>query len=250
MQTWREDGLPPNLPIFITEGNLSSSTSETYMDLFSAIWLADYVGAFLNEGGNALYFFHYLPLQMEHGCNDSPGTFGLFTVDSKYQIQQQLGQFFTSQLINLDWVQPGKGEHVMFPAESDVEDGTGHSLVTAYALKRPDGQWSVMLVNRDQETPHNIKISFDDDVTDSSKWFTGPVSISTFGGGQYAWHPAQTRFMQHAENAAEIPVVVTSEGNANPDGPILHSQQKADKNTNFNVPAASVVVIRGKVAGE
>lgn len=250
MQAWREDGLPPNLPIFITEGNLSSSTSETYMDLFSAVWLADYVGSFLESRGNALYFFHYLPLQMEHGCNDSPGTFGLFTVDAHYQIQQELGQFFTSQLINLDWVQPGAGEHTMFPAESDVEDGAGHSLVTAYALKRPDGQWSVMLVNRDQDVAHSVKISFDDDVTDSSKWFTGQVAISTFGSGQYAWHPAKTRFMQHAENAAERPVVVTSEGNADPDGPILHAEQKANKETSFSIPAASVVVIRGKIAGE
>ena len=42
------------------------------MDLFSGLWLADYVGSFLNAGGSGMYYFHYLPLQMEHGCNDSP----------------------------------------------------------------------------------------------------------------------------------------------------------------------------------
>jgi hypothetical protein len=47
-----------------------------------------------------LYYFHYLPLQMEHGCNDSPGTFGMFTVDADYKIQQPLAQFFVAQLIN------------------------------------------------------------------------------------------------------------------------------------------------------
>ena len=247
MQTWREDGLPAKLPIFITEGNLSSSTSETYMDLFSGIWLADYVGSFLNEGGNALYFFHYLPLQMEHGCNDSPGTFGLFTVDEHYQIQQKLAQFFTSQLINLEWVQPGAGAHEMYAAQSDVEDGAGHSLVTAYAVKRPDAQWAVMLVNRDQQNAHSVRISFDDDVADRAAWLTGMVSMSVFGSGQYAWHPAKTRFMQHAENSAERPTVVTAEGNADPDGPIAHSQIQAGKSTAYDVPAASVVVVRGKI---
>ncbi len=247
MQTWREDGLPAKMPIFITEGNLSSSTSETYMDLFSGIWLADYVGSFLKSGGNALYFFHYLPLQMEHGCNDSPGTFGLFTVDEHYQIQRKLAQFFTSQLINLDWVQPGTGTHEMFSAQSDVEDGAGHSLVTAYALKRPDGQWAVMLVNRDQQNAHPVRISFDDDVADRAAWLAGPVSVSIFGSGQYAWNPAKTRFVQHAENSAERAIVVTSEGNADPDGPIVHSQIQAGNATAYDVPAASVVVVRGKI---
>jgi len=250
MQTWREDGLPAKLPIFITEGNLSSSTSETYMDLFAGLWLADYVGSFLNSGGNAVYFFHYLPLQMEHGCSDSPGTFGLFTVDANYQFQQPLAQYFTSQLINLEWVQQTGGEHTMFQADSDVTDGAGHDLVTAYALKRPDGEWSLMLVNRDQNNAHSVGIAFEDEAADKTSGFTGTVETATFGSGQYAWHPATTRFKQHAENSAERAVVVTAEGSADPDGPIVHGKLTAGKGTKFNLPAASVVVVRGKIAVE
>jgi hypothetical protein len=55
------------MPIFVTEGNLSSAASETYQDIFAGLWLADYVGSFLNAGGKGLYFFHYLPLKMEPG---------------------------------------------------------------------------------------------------------------------------------------------------------------------------------------
>ena len=146
MQTWREDGVPANVPMFITESNLSSAASETYMDIFAGLWLADYIGSFLNAGGNGVYYFHYLPLLMEHGCNDSEGTFGMFTVGKGYEILQPLSQFFTSQLINLEWVQPGGGEHQVFSAKGDVDDGAGHALVTAYAVKRPDGQWSLMIV--------------------------------------------------------------------------------------------------------
>ncbi|MGC2489254.1 MAG: discoidin domain-containing protein, partial [Candidatus Sulfotelmatobacter sp.] len=102
MQVWHEDGVPADMPMFITEGNLSSGASETFQDIFAGIWLADYIGSFLNSGGNGVYFFHYLPLQMEPGCNGSPGTFGMFTVDANYQIQQPLAQFFVAQLINLE----------------------------------------------------------------------------------------------------------------------------------------------------
>ena len=247
MQIWREDGLPVDVPMFITESNLSSSASETYMDLFAGLWLADYIGSFLNAGGNGVYFFHYLPLFMEHGCNDSPGTFGMFAVGPGYHIEQPLAQFFTAQLINLEWVEPGSGEHLVFPAKSDIDDGAGHALVTAYALKRPDGQWSVMVVNRDQQNPHPVEIRFQDQTKPRTLSFTGPVEIATFGSAQYQWHPAKTRFEAHAEKPTELPVAAYFPGRADPDGPVAHTQQTAGSGTSYALPAASVMVIRGKI---
>jgi hypothetical protein len=255
MQIWREDGVPANIPMFITESNLSSAASETSSDLFAALWLADYIGSFLNAGGNGVYFFHYLPLQMEHGCNDSPGTFGMFTLDADYQIQQPLSQFFASQLINVEWVQPGSGAHQMFPAKGDIDDGAGHALVTAYALKRPDGLWSLMVVNRDQQNAHRVRIVFqggtDKDQTGrQSNSFIGSVDISTFGKDQYQWHPASTRFIPHAEQSGEYAVVANTEGTADPDGPIVHSKQAVGKDASYDLPAASIVVIRGRIGSQ
>jgi hypothetical protein len=249
MQVWREDGVPADVPMFITESNLSSSASETYMDLFAGLWLADYAGSFLSSGGSALYYFHYLPLQMEHGCNDSPGTFAMFTVNPAYEIQQPLSQFFVSQLINLEWVQPGGAEHRLFPAKSDLDDGAGHTLVTAYAVRRPDGQWSLMLVNRDQQTAHKVRIAFQDqgETAHQPDSFVGSVEISTFGRDQYQWHPALTRFLPHAEHPGEFEIVPYTAGSADPDGPVLHTTQTVGPDTSFDLPAASVVVVRGKV---
>ena len=246
MQVWHEDGVPADMPMFITEGNLSSGASETYEDIFAGVWLADYIGSFLNSGGKGVYFFHYLPLQMEPGCNSSPGTFGMSTVDANYQIQQPLAQFFVAQLINLEWVQPGGGDHQVFPAKSDVQDGAGHDVVTAYAVKRPDGQWAVMAVNRDQHNSHHVRIAFEGQPKGGS--FAGPVEISTFGSAQYQWHPAQTRFMAHAENGGERTIVATTKGTADPDGPIVHTKLAAAKGTFYDLPAASVVVILGKIS--
>ena len=245
MQVWHEDGVPADMPMFITEGNLSSGASETYQDIFAGVWLADYIGSFLNAGGKGVYFFHYLPLQMEPGCNSSPGTFGMFTVDANYQVQQPVAQFFVAQLINLEWAQPDGGEHQVFAARSDVQDGAGHDLVTAYAVKRPDGKWSVMAVNRDQQNAHKIRIAFDR--AGDKNAFAGPVEISIFGSAQYQWHPAQTRFMAHAENSGERTIVPTSKGWADPDGPIAHSKITAEKGTLYDLPAASVVVLRGNI---
>ncbi len=246
MQVWHEDGVPADMPMFITEGNLSSGASETYQDMFAGVWLADYIGSFLNSGGKGVYFFHYLPLQMEPGCNSSPGTFGMFTVDADYQIQQSLAQFFVAQLISLEWAQPAGGEHQVFAAKSDMGDGAGHALVTAYAVKRPDGKWAVMVVNRDQQNPHKVRLRLTERQTRAAP-SQGQWRVSTFGSAQYQWHPGQMRFMAHAEKSGERTIVPTSRGWADPDGPIVHTKLAAEKNTMFDLPAASVVVIRGNV---
>jgi hypothetical protein len=230
LQVWRDDGVPPGVPMFITESNISWNTDESFVDIFGALWWADYVGAFLEAGGNAVYYFHYLPLGLSRGCGGtSPGTFGMFTVNADYEIQQQTSQYFSSQLINLEWVQPGNGEHRVFPVTSDIHDGAGNLLVTAYALQRPDGEWSLMVVNKDQENSHRVHITFEDRNGGRDSHFEGPVNAITFGTEQYRWHSN------------------VNGGTADPDGPAARSMITADAMTTYSLPKASVTVIRGKL---
>src|SRR5205823_2917595 len=186
-------------------------------------------------------------LLMERGCNDSPGTFGMFTVDASYRLRQPLAQFFASQLINLEWVEPGQGEHQVFAAASDIQDGSGHALVTTYALRRPDSQWSLMVVNRDQENPHKFQIRFHNDNSGRETGFAGPVHISTFGKGQYQWRPAHSVFLAHPPRGTETIDPDDRGGVADPDGPVIHETQTAASDQWYGIPAASIMVIRGKV---
>ena len=231
LQVWRDDGLPPGVPMFITESNIAAGTDSSFVDVFGALWWSDYVGAFLQAGGNAVYYFHYLPEGMSQGCEGtSPGTFSMFTVDKEYQIQQPTSQFFSSQMINLEWVQPGSGEHLMFATSSDVRDGAGNTLVTAYTVKRPSGEWSVMLVNKDQQNPHSVQIVFKDEMNKKDSYFSGPVNMTTFGSEQYRWHSN------------------VKGGTADPDGPAAHSTIAAEASAPFVLPKASVTVLRGSIA--
>jgi hypothetical protein len=227
MQIWREDGVPASVPLLITECNLSWVDSEAFPDIFGALWLADYIGSFLNGGGAAVYTFHYMPAPIGHGVNGSRGTFAMFSADQNLKILQPLSQYFASQLINLEWVEPGSGEHRIFNAASDVSDGAGNTLVTAYAVHRPDGDWSLMVVNKDQENPHSLKILFDDSKPGNPGSFSGSVTAKIFGKAQYQWHPATLQ--------------------ADPDGPIATSAIPASPDTLFELPPASITVLRGKV---
>jgi hypothetical protein len=229
---WHQDGVPANVPLFITESNLSWNSSEAFVDTFGALWLADYVGAFLSHGGAGVSYFHYLPLGVGRGCNGSLGTFGMFSADRDLKIKQDLSQYFASRMINFDWVQPGNQPHRLFLAGSDIEDSAKHKLVTAYATLRPDGQWAVMIVNKDQNNPHTVKVSFDDGANGARKTFKGPVSVVTFGSDQYKWHPGG-EFGGHAD----------------PDGPEARSKiDAANAATEYVLPTASMTVLRGNIA--
>lgn len=229
LHVWREDGLPAGVPAFITESNIAWETSESFVGIYGALWLADYVGAYLSAGGDAVYYFHYFPMGIHPGCNRSPGTFGMFSVDANYNVQQPLAQFFASQLLTQEWVAPGDGQHFTFPSASDAVDSAGHVLVTSYAVLRPGGEWSILLINKDQENAHSVRISFSSD-GGVERYFSGDVSVTTFGAAQYVWHP-------------EI-----KGGWADPDGPASRMTVQASSATRFNLPRASISVIRGKIA--
>jgi hypothetical protein len=176
-----------------------------------------------------MYYFHYIPEPLGQGCQSSMGVFGMFAVDKDYQIKQPTSQYFASQLINLEWVQPGNGAHKVFPATSDIVDPAGHNLVTAYALLRPDEQWALMLVNKDQENPHFVQLAFHDATASTDSQFAGSVDMITFGSDQYRW------------------IAAPSGGSASPDGPAARSQITAAPATTYTLPKASVTVLRGHI---
>jgi hypothetical protein len=227
MQVWRDDGVPANVPMLITESNISSSDSENSVDIFGALWLADYVGSFFTAGGDGLYYFHYIPGGVHPGCNNSPGSFGFFNVDANGQVTQPLSQFFASQLINLEWLKPGPDPHKLFGASSDIQDHAGHILVTSYAAQRPDGDWALLIINKDQENAHSVRLRFLNAESKSDSTFVGNVQETVFGRAQYVWQPLKKM--------------------ADPDGPAAHSELRADANTSFELPAASIVILRGKL---
>jgi len=153
-------------------------------------------------------------------------------VDEHYKIRQRTSQYFGARLITQEWVQPGEAQHRLFRAASDVKDAKGHTLVTAYAVLRPDGQWSLLAVNKDHENAQPLHIVFNDADGKTTSRFTGPVTMITFGKNQYTWHPNRKK------------------GYADPDGPAASSTIQGTANTVYTLPPASVTVLRGKIAAE
>jgi hypothetical protein len=221
VQSWKDNGLPPNTPFFMTEGNIGGGAPPSTVK--AGLWLADYVGSMMAEGAGGTYYFHYMPYP-----NNVSGFGNFLLIDNDYKVVSYPPQYIAAQLITKEWVQPIDAQHKQFKAASDVNDVAGHVLVTAYAIERPDGQWAVMLVNRDQSNDHAVKIAFDGGKT--QRHFSGQVDRITFGSNEYGWHREGIR------------------GHADPDGPPSKSTVQGGADVLFQLPKASITILRGHVS--
>jgi hypothetical protein len=196
------------------------------VDIFAALWLADSVGAFLTAGGAVYYHSPIQPEPLRPGCHGY-GTYGNYVADENLNVRTFTAQYHASRLINLEWVQHRAGVHKLYPATCDLKDAAGHTLITAYAVTRPDEAWSLMLINKDQSNSHDVRISIALPGT-PDRSFSGPISLVTFGSDQYMWKSDGPN------------------GHPDPDLP-PQSRTLAAGTQTVTLAKASVTVLRGKI---
>ena len=229
LQVWRDDGVPKEVPLMVTENHLAAELTGPMTTIFAALWLADNVGSFFEGGGAAFYHSPIQPQGIQNSCLGW-ASWSNFVSDEHYDIKGYTSPYFAAHMINLEWVQHRSGVHHMFPSSTDVKDAEGNVLVTSYALHRPDGNWSLMLVNRDETNSHTVRVQFEDSRKKQSASFSGPVTLVTFGSEQYVW-------INDGPNS-----------HADPDNPPIATTLDAGPQTAFTLPKASITVLRGKVA--
>jgi hypothetical protein len=118
--------------------------------------------------------------------------------------------------------------HHLHAAEVKIEDAAGNALVTSYAVHRPDGQWALLLINKDKDNAHSVRVAFED--SGKTGHFSGKMRMVTYGSEQYVWHGADASAHPH------------------PNLPPLESSMDASAQTVFTLPKASVTVLRGEIA--
>ncbi|HJZ66058.1 MAG TPA: discoidin domain-containing protein [Candidatus Acidoferrum sp.] len=229
MQIWREDGVPKEVPQMVTENHLSWQLTGPMTTIFAALWLADNVGSFFEGGGAA---FYHSPIQPQGVNNTCLGwsSWSNFVSNENYEIKAYTSPYYAAHMINLEWVQHRSGVHQMFPASADLKDGDGNLLVTAYAVHRPDGNWSLMLVNRDENNAHTVRVSLENAKEKRSSFFVGNTSWISFGSDQYVW--------------------INDGPNSHPDPnhPPVATTIDANSQTIFTLPKASITILRGKIS--
>jgi hypothetical protein len=208
LQMWRADGVPVNVPLIISESGITAGGGKRgYMGVTgNAIWECDAFGTFFEQGGTA--FYRPAINNGAGGRRNSSGPPGGGTFGTP-----QYTPFTSAHVINYEWLQHDAGANQVYPASCDLLDAGGRNVITSYAVHRPDGNFSFMLINHDLHAAHRVRLVLDD-ADHAQHTFTGDVHLI-----QYCNTPAQN------QNTTTAPP---------PDGV-------------FNLPIGSITVIRGKV---
>ncbi len=145
-----EDSVPKSIPWFITELGYSAFGGAPLVQMPSALVTADIYGDLLRQGGKGGFAYGITPDDLISGPARCAGQGNLmfWLADHKGQASYPMPSLRALEMLARQWTVPGRGVHQLYASKSILRDNHEHTVVTSYALNRPDARWSVLLVNR------------------------------------------------------------------------------------------------------
>ena len=227
----RRAGLKTSIPWIISEYGYSAFGGAPEVEMSGAILNAEIAAQFLTLGGRAAYLYGYEPAELMNETNDcnSWGNLALFQSDDQGRIVRPLAAYYGARLLTQEWVAPGSGVHSLYVADCALKNEKGQPLITAYAVRRPDMQWSLLLLNKDPVRGHTVRVEFQDQTDRRADRMRGPIDEIQYSSRQYVWHP---------DGKA---------GYARPNLPPTHILHPPDnRETSITLLPYSITVIRGQ----
>ncbi len=219
-------GLTHRVPWIISEYGYSAYAARAELGIEGALFDADLVGQFLSLGGDQAFLYGYTPGQPQ---TDQPCTTGnnlMFAGDDRSEIAYRFATFHAARLLTHVWALPVDRVLELFATEVRTGADADRALVSTYALRRPDGSWSLLLINRDSERASHVRVRFHNTGTSTESPFVGAVDMVQFSKQQYVLAP---------DGAASYPI--KSEP---PSHCLLQAAGEVD------LPAYSITVLTGK----
>jgi len=222
-------GLSRQIPWIISEYGYSAFAARAEISIEGALLNADIVGKLLTLGGDQAFLFGYMPGAVGRDFPCTAGGIMLFSMDDDGDITHRFATYFGARLVTQEWLRPGNEVHEIYPAASDVRNSKAEELITAYAVHRPDGLWSVLLINKDPQRSFETNVIFRKTSSESNGGFDGPLDVYQYSSQQYLLGgPADNPYPIRADE---------------PDHRIVQSLHT--KWTPISLPPYSLTVIRG-----
>jgi len=232
MEEMRLAGVPDQIPWLITEYGYSAFAAQTEVDIEGALLNTEIVVQFLTLGGAEAYLYGYEPNELIQELPCVWGNNMLFLRDENWRVKYSLATYHGARLLTREWAQPSDLPHEVYPAVSDIRNQSGQELVTAYAVRRPDRQWALMLINKDPERSWTVSVQFRDSTAQEVTPLRGPANLYQFSPKQYAWH---------ANGAHGYPLRSL---------PPAHTALAGRGDVSIALPAYSVSIVRGRGPGQ
>jgi hypothetical protein len=156
------------LPLVIGEYNYSVFPCRQEVDLSGGLLNAEIAAQFLFGGGAVAYYYGYEPNSLENTCGSWGNQLMLLNRGGSLT---PVATFHTLRLLTREWMDPHGGSHGVLP----VSLRGGSDLLEAWALRRPDGASSLLLINK---ADHPVTVAVHG---------MKPSVSSLYGSGQYRW---------------------------------------------------------------
>ncbi len=190
LEQLRRQGLPPSVPLLMTEYGYSAFATQAEVDLPGALFNADVVGQFLTLGGAVAYLYGYEPSPLEREpAGETWGNNTLFLSDDRRRIVARTATYHGARLLARQWVGTADQPHSVYLGRPDLA-GDDAARISAYPILRPDGLWSVLLVNKDPKREWVARIRFTGIDGGGVEFLRGPADLYRFSAAQYRWRAA------------------------------------------------------------
>jgi hypothetical protein len=179
-----------HLPLVIGEYNYSVFPCRPEVDLSGALLNAETAAQFLCGGGDSAYFYGYEPNKLEQTCGSWGNHMMLLRGQGDRLIPVATFQVF--RMLTHEWLDLRGGFHTAYRVRIRTKlPSETRDLLSVFSVKRPDGKWSLLLINKD--SVHGMRVSLK----------LGSLSarsrrLTTYSRKQYQWvanqqngHPAR-----------------------------------------------------------
>ena len=189
LNEWKLDGLSERIPWMITEYHYSRFGAEAEMDLAGAIVCAEVGPLFLTLGGSRAYFQQLEPGTMvrEPWCNRWGNQLMLLADENGGRPPAKLAAYWALQLVATRWVEPGTNLHALHPVHVTAPPDSSAAKLSAFAVRRPAGDWGLLLLSKDPEKPLTVKLFFDAHSADAPRREAHATLLDQFSREQYEW---------------------------------------------------------------
>ena len=149
-------------------------------------------------------------------------------MDTDGKIKYPYAPYYGIRLLTQNWLL-SNGSHELYPTAVTAADGSRLTTVTAYAVRRPDGLWSVLFINKDPNRTYRTELRFRPTDRKLIQTTEAPLELFQYSSAQY---------MLNSDRSNPVPTK-----NDPPVSTILN-RENADS---IELPPYSLTVLRGRL---
>ena len=196
-----------HLPLVIGEFNYSVFPCRPEVDLSGALLNAETAAQFLCGGGAAAYYYGYEPNKLEQTC----GSWGnhLMLLRGQGGRLIPVATFEALRMLSWEWLDRQGGVHEAYSVRVRANFPKAEKdLLSAFALKRPDGKRSLLLINKDPVRAMSVSLK-------PRALGTNALRLTTYPRKEYQWvvkqqngHPSRNQPPSAQDVPGHRPVTV------------------------------------------